>query len=63
MLHWVMHSASHRRIVMAIEMAREVGAFFSVVNFMSCINVAKRLWYGQLKIKPSNTIVRYYVFS
>ena len=30
---------------------------------MSCINVAKRPWYGQLKIKPSYTIVHYYVFS
>jgi hypothetical protein len=28
MLHWAMRSASHRRIVMAIEMARKVGAFF-----------------------------------
>jgi hypothetical protein len=26
---------------MAIEMASKVGAFFSVVNFMLCINVAK----------------------
>jgi hypothetical protein len=27
-LHWAMRSALHRHIVMAIEMARKVGAFF-----------------------------------
>jgi hypothetical protein len=48
---------------MAIEMASKVDAFFSVINFMSCINVAKQPCYGQLKIKPSYTIVLYYVFS
>jgi hypothetical protein len=48
---------------MAIEMASKIGAFFSVVNFMSCINVAKRQWYCQLKIKPSYTIVRCHKFS
>jgi len=63
MLHWTMCLALHRRIVMAIEMACEVGAFFSVIDFMSCINVAKQPWYGQLKIKPSYTIVCYYVFG
>jgi hypothetical protein len=63
MLHWEMRSALHRRIVMAIEMARKVCAFYSVVDFMSCINLAKRPWYGQLKIKPSYCIVGYCVFS
>jgi len=63
MLHQMLCSSSHRRIVMTIEMARKVGAFFSVVDFMSCINVAKQPWFGQLKIKPSYTIVHYYVFS
>jgi hypothetical protein len=29
-----MHAVSHRRIRMAIETAREVGAFFSVVDFL-----------------------------
>jgi len=48
MLHWAMRSASHRPIVMAIVMVREAGAFFSVINFMSCINVAKRPWYGHM---------------
>jgi hypothetical protein len=48
---------------MAIEMAREAGAFFSVVDLMSCITVAKQPCYGPLKIKPSYTIIRYYVFS
>ena len=46
MLHQAMRLASHRHIVMAIEMAREGGAFFSVVNFLSCITVAKRPCYG-----------------
>jgi hypothetical protein len=30
---------------------------------MSCTIVAKQQWYGQLKLKPSYTIVCYYVFS
>ncbi len=46
---------------MAIEMALEAGAFFSVVDFMSCITEAKRPCYGRLKIKQSYNIVRYYV--
>jgi hypothetical protein len=33
MLHRAMRLALHRRIVIAIEMAREGGAFFSIVNF------------------------------
>ena len=48
---------------MAIEMASKEGALFLVVHFMSGINVAKKLWYGQLKLKPIYTIVLYYVFS
>jgi hypothetical protein len=58
--YWAMRSAPYRLIRWAIEIASEVGAFFSVVDFMSCINVAKRPWYGQVKIKPSYTIVLYY---
>jgi hypothetical protein len=46
---------------MAIEMAREAGAFFSVVDFMSCITVAKQPCYGQLKMKRGYNIVCYYV--
>jgi len=56
-----MHSALYRLIRMAIKMAREAGAFFSVVDFMSCITVAKLPCYGQLKINQSYTIVLYYV--
>jgi hypothetical protein len=52
-----MRSAPYRLIRMAIEMASEVGAFFSFVNFMSCITIAKRQWYGSLKFKPSYNIV------
>jgi hypothetical protein len=40
--YWAMRSAPYHLICMAIEMAREVGAFFSVIDFMSCINVVKR---------------------
>ena len=61
--YWVMRSASYRLTRMAFEMAREVGACFSVVDFMSCITVAKRPCYGQLKVKPSYTIVHYNVIS
>ena len=46
MLHWAIYLASHGRIYIAIEMAREGGAFFSVVGFLSCITVTKRPGYG-----------------
>ena len=46
MLHWAMRLSSHRRIVIAIELARKGGAFFSVLDFLSCITVAKRPCYG-----------------
>jgi hypothetical protein len=36
-----MRLAPYRLIRMAIEMASKVGAFFSVVDFVSCITVAK----------------------
>jgi hypothetical protein len=52
-----MHSVPYRLIRMAIEMASEVGAFFSFVDFMSCITIAKRPWYDPLKVKPSYNIV------
>ena len=39
--YWAMRSAPYRLIRMAIEMAREAGASFSFVDFMSCITVAK----------------------
>jgi hypothetical protein len=41
-----MRSVPYRLIRMAIEMASEVGALFSFVDFMSCKNIAKRAWYG-----------------
>jgi len=59
--YWAIPSAPYRLIRMAIETAREAGAFFSVVDVMSHITVAKRPCYGQLKINPSYTIVLYYV--
>ena len=34
---------------MAFEMAREAGACFSFVDFMSCITITKRPCYGPLK--------------
>jgi hypothetical protein len=58
-----MRSALYRLTRMAFEMAREVGACFSVVDFMSCITVAKRPCNGSLKIKPSYIIVCEYVLS
>ena len=56
--YWAMRSESYRLTRMAFEMAREAGACFSVVDFMSCITVAKRPCYGPLIIKPSCIIVR-----
>ena len=44
--YWVMRSALYRLICMAIEMAREAGPFLSVVDFMSCITIAKQPCYG-----------------
>jgi len=58
-----MRLAPYRLIRMAIEMAFEAGPFFSVVDFMSCMNVAKQPCYGLLKITPSYTIVHYNVIS
>jgi hypothetical protein len=40
MLHRAMRSAPHRRIVMAINMAREAGPLFSVVDSMFAHNVS-----------------------
>ncbi len=59
--YWAMCSAPYRLSRMAIEMAHEAGAFVSVVDFMSCITIAKRPCYGLLNIKWSYNIVRYYV--
>ena len=61
--YWAMCLALHRLIHMTIEMARKAGPFFSFIDFMSCITVAKRPCYGPLKLKPSYIIVHYYVIS
>jgi hypothetical protein len=61
--YWSMRLAPYCLIRMAIEMASESAAFFCVVDFLSCITVAKRPCYGLLKIKPSYNIVHHYVLS
>jgi hypothetical protein len=61
--YWAMGLALYRLIRMAIEMARKAGPFFSFVDFMSCITLAKQPCYGPLKLKPSYLIVHYYVIS
>ena len=61
--YWAMCSASYRLIRMAIKLAHKAGPFFSVIDFMSCITVAKRPCYGLLKIKLSYNIVLYYVVT
>jgi len=61
--YWAMRSALYRLTRTAFEKAREAGACFSVVNFMSCMTVAKRPCYGPLKIKPRYIIVHLYVLS
>jgi hypothetical protein len=58
-----MRSESYRLTRMTFEMAREAGACFSFVDFMSCITTAKRPCYGSLKIKPSYIFVCIYVIS
>ncbi len=44
--YWTMRLALYRLTRMTVEMARETGAWFSVVDFMSCIAVAKQPCYG-----------------
>ena len=39
--YWAMRSAPYLLIRMAIEMASESAAFFSVLDYLSCITVAK----------------------
>jgi hypothetical protein len=39
--YWAICSALYRLIRMAMKMAHEAGDFFSVVDLMSCITVAK----------------------
>ena len=39
--YWAMRSAPYRLIRMAIEMASESAAFFSVVDYLLCITAAK----------------------
>jgi hypothetical protein len=39
--YWVMCSAPYHLIRMTSEMASEVDAFVSVIDFMSCIHVVK----------------------
>ena len=56
--YWVMRLAPYRLIRMAIKMACEAAARFSVVDFLCCITVDK---YQNLTARY--TIVRYYVFS
>jgi hypothetical protein len=40
--YWAMCSALYHLIRMAIGMASKVGAYFSAIDFMSCINVVKQ---------------------
>jgi len=61
--YWVMRSAPYHLIHMAIEMACKVCARFSVIDFMSCINVVKQPCYGRLEVKLSYNIVHYNGFS
>jgi hypothetical protein len=41
--YWAMGLAPYHLIRITIEMAIEVGAFFSVIDFLSCINVVNSL--------------------
>ena len=58
--YWAMCTASYRLIRMAIEMPAKEVYCFAIINLLSCITVVRRPCYGQLKIKPSYTIVSYY---
>jgi hypothetical protein len=39
-LHQAMRLASHWQIIIVIKMARKGGAFFSVVDYLSCITTS-----------------------
>jgi len=60
-----MRSSPYRLIRMAIEMASEAAAFFSVVDYLSCITVAKyhNSDSSHYTLTVSYTIARHYVFS
>ena len=60
---WAMCSALYPLIRMAIKIDCKAGPFFSFVDFMSCITVAKRPCHSPLKLKLSYNIVHYYVIS
>jgi hypothetical protein len=45
---------------MAIEMTSEGDLFFAIVDFMSCITLAKWSCYGQYKLNTSYTAATYY---
>jgi hypothetical protein len=53
-----MRLAPHHLISMAIEMVREAAACFSVVDFLSCITVAKYQNSSHYKLTARYTIVR-----
>ncbi len=42
LLYWAMRLAPYHLICMAIKMASKVGALFSVIDFLSCINVVTK---------------------
>ena len=63
LLYWAMRSAPYRLICMAIEMARETAAFFSDVDYLSCVTVAKQHNSSHYKLTASYTIVHYNVIS
>jgi hypothetical protein len=56
-----MRLAPYRLIRMAMEMACEAGPFFSFIDFMTCITIAKQPCYGPLKIKPSYIVFHHHV--
>ena len=62
-LHRVMCSVLQRWIAKAIKTAVKEVHLFAIVDFLSCLTLAKRPCYGQLKIKPSHSIIRSYVLD
>ena len=53
----LMCSAPYCLMCMAIKMARKARPFFSVVDFMSCITIVKRPYYGLSNIKLQMLII------
>jgi hypothetical protein len=62
-LHWVMCLVLHWWIAKSSKGPAKEVHLFAIIDFLSCITLAKRPCYGRLKIKPSHSIIRSFVLD